>query len=78
VFNATFNNISAISWQSVLLEEEAKVPGENHQPATCHWQPLNNYSINFIKYFFTEHREKIIGIFRQTHTNVIGSNYCTY
>ena len=28
VFNATFNNISAISWQSVLLVEETGVPGE--------------------------------------------------
>ena len=30
VFNATFNNISAISWWSVLLVEETGVPGENH------------------------------------------------
>jgi len=28
VFNASFNNISAISWQSVLLVEETGVPGE--------------------------------------------------
>jgi hypothetical protein len=28
VFNATFNNISAISWRSVLLVEETGVPGE--------------------------------------------------
>jgi hypothetical protein len=28
-FNATFNNISVISWQSVLLVEETGVPGEN-------------------------------------------------
>jgi hypothetical protein len=34
VFNATFNNISVISWRSVLLVEETRVPGEkNHQPA---------------------------------------------
>ena len=26
VFNATFNNISIISWQSVLLVEETRVP----------------------------------------------------
>jgi hypothetical protein len=32
VFNATFNNISAISWQSVLLVEETWVPRENHWP----------------------------------------------
>jgi hypothetical protein len=29
IFNATFNNISAISRQSVLLVEETGVPGEN-------------------------------------------------
>jgi hypothetical protein len=33
VFNVTFNNISAISWWSVLLVEETGVPRENHQPA---------------------------------------------
>ena len=32
VFNAIFNNISAISWQSVLLVEENRVPRENHLP----------------------------------------------
>jgi hypothetical protein len=30
VFNATFNNISVISWWSVLLVEETAGPGENH------------------------------------------------
>jgi hypothetical protein len=29
-FNTTFNNISAISWRSVLLVEETGVTGENH------------------------------------------------
>jgi hypothetical protein len=29
VFNATFNNISIVSWRSVLLMEETGVPGEN-------------------------------------------------
>jgi hypothetical protein len=28
-FNATFNNISVISWRSGLVVEEAGVPGEN-------------------------------------------------
>jgi hypothetical protein len=32
VFNVTFNNISVISWWSVLLVEETRKPGENHQP----------------------------------------------
>ena len=34
VFNATFNNISIISWWSVLLVEETGVPRENHRPVT--------------------------------------------
>jgi hypothetical protein len=36
VFNATFNNISVISWRSVLLVEETGGPGENHRPAASH------------------------------------------
>jgi hypothetical protein len=32
VLNATFSNISAISWRPVLLVEEVGVPGENHRP----------------------------------------------
>ena len=36
VFNATFNNISVISWRLVLLVEETGVPGENHQPVASH------------------------------------------
>ena len=44
VFNATFNNISVISWGSVLLEEEA---GENNRPVASHWQP---FSHNVVEY----------------------------
>jgi hypothetical protein len=29
MFNATFSNISAISWRPVLVVEEAGAPGEN-------------------------------------------------
>jgi hypothetical protein len=36
VFNATFNNISVISWRSVLLMGETGVPGENHRTAASH------------------------------------------
>jgi hypothetical protein len=32
------NNISVISWWSVLLVEEAGVPRENHRPVASHWQ----------------------------------------
>jgi hypothetical protein len=30
MFNTTFNNISVILWQSVLLVEKYRVFGENH------------------------------------------------
>jgi hypothetical protein len=30
VFNATFDNISVILWQSILMVEENGVPEENH------------------------------------------------
>ena len=34
VFDATFSNISAISWRPVLVVEEA---GENHRPWASNW-----------------------------------------
>jgi len=38
VFNTTFNNISVITWQSVLLVEETGVLGEKttDRPAASH------------------------------------------
>jgi hypothetical protein len=41
VFNATFNNISVISWWLVLLVQEIGVPGENHRPVASHLQTLS-------------------------------------
>ena len=42
VLNATFNNLSDISWRSVLLVEETRVPGENNRPAASHWKTLSH------------------------------------
>jgi hypothetical protein len=42
VFNDTSNNISVISWRSVLLVEETGVPVENHRPVASHWQTLSH------------------------------------
>ena len=44
VFSATCtcNNISVISWWSVLLVEETGVPVENHRPVASHWQTLSH------------------------------------
>jgi len=38
VFNDTFNNISDISWRSVLLVEKTR---ENHRNAANHWHTLS-------------------------------------
>jgi len=35
-YNATFNNISVISWRSVLMVEETTIPGKKHQSAAGH------------------------------------------
>ena len=40
-FNATFSSISAISWRSVLVVEEFRVPGENHRPLARNWYTLS-------------------------------------
>jgi hypothetical protein len=42
VFIATFNNISAISYQSVLLVEETREKEENYRPAASHCQTLSH------------------------------------
>jgi len=40
VFNATFNNISVISWRSVLLVEETGVPADKLYHIVLHRVPL--------------------------------------
>jgi hypothetical protein len=46
VFHATFNNISVIPWQSVLLVEETGVPGENHRPVAVQSVPITTDVVN--------------------------------
>ena len=53
VFNATFNNISIISWLPVLLVEETGVPGDNHRPVASHWQ---TWSRNVVSSTLREYR----------------------
>ena len=35
-FNPILNNIISISWLSVFLMEETRVPGENYRPVASH------------------------------------------
>ena len=45
IFNATLNNVSAISWLSILLVEET---GEHYRPVVCHWQSLSHNVVSSI------------------------------
>jgi hypothetical protein len=49
VLNATFNNISILSWQSDLLLEETGVLGENHRPVACSWKTLSHNDASSVK-----------------------------
>jgi hypothetical protein len=72
VFNTTFiNNISAISWQSVLLVEEN---GENHWPVASHYQlyHIMLYQVHLAWAGFELNTSVVIG------TNCIGSCKSNY
>jgi hypothetical protein len=51
-FNATFSNISAISWRPVLVLEEARVPAENHRPEERICIGLSCYPIKVDTYVY--------------------------
>ena len=68
VFNATFNNISAISWQYVLLVEETGVPRENQ---TCRKQLTN-----FIPKSCFEYTSQYAG-FELTSLMMLGTDWLT-
>jgi len=46
VCNATFNNISLISWRSVLFVEETGVHGKNHRPVASYWQTVSHNGVS--------------------------------
>jgi len=46
VINATFNNISVLSWRSLLLVEETGVPEKNHGPVASHRQTLSHNDVS--------------------------------
>jgi len=58
VFNAIFNNISVMSWRSVLLVEETGVPEENQWTSASHCQTLSRKVVST-----THRRSRIINIY---------------
>jgi hypothetical protein len=77
LLNTTFNNISIISWRSVVLVEETGVPGKNHWPVASHWQALSHNVVSSIINYFA-----LVFIQGRTKTNMrkyesLGDIHCT-
>ena len=75
VLNATFNNISVISWGSVLLVGET---GENHGPVESRWQTLSHNVVSStprreqgsnpqLQWWFRLITEVVISVFKTTN-----------
>jgi len=75
VFNATFSNISVISWRSVLMVEETIVPGETHRPAASHWQTLYHIMLYQVHLAWTGFKLTTLVVI---DTDCIGSNKSNY
>jgi len=60
VLNATFKNISVISWRSVLLVGETRVPGENHWLDASNWQTLSHNVVSSTTHLSGIRTHKII------------------
>jgi hypothetical protein len=80
VFNATSNNISVISWRSVLLGEEIWVSGENNRPVVRHWQscieytsPWTGFELTTLVVMSTDYTVRS----RRPHPDCRGSVCCT-
>ena len=48
VFNTNFNNISVVTWRSVLFVEKTGGPEENHRLIASHWQTFSNNVVHFV------------------------------
>jgi hypothetical protein len=69
---AIFNNSSDISLRSILLVEKTRGSGENHRPATSHWQSLSHNVVHLALIEFALTTSVVIG------TDCIGSCKSNY
>jgi hypothetical protein len=69
----TFNNISVISWWSVLLVEEISVLGENYQPFVSHWQ--TNVVLSAPCHEWDSNSQIVIGFFSDENKSVVNILY---
>jgi hypothetical protein len=69
VFNATFNNISAISWRSVLLVEETGVPRENQH--TCSTQCNNPKLFSNERMIFSNYVKILYALHMTVHVTCV-------
>jgi hypothetical protein len=70
LFNATFNNISVISWRSVLLMDETKAPRETHSSAASHCQTLFFRVVSSTSRHGNIHMEVLLRITKKNPTHV--------
>jgi len=56
VLDATFNNISVLSWWSVLLVEETGVPKIKQRPVASHWPTSSHIVVSSIPHNFSGDR----------------------
>jgi hypothetical protein len=69
LFNATFNNILVVSWQSVLLvkeTDEKKDPGENHRPANKIFYHIMFYQVHRVRTLVVKNTDYRVS-FKATH-----------
>jgi hypothetical protein len=73
MFHPAFNNISVISWWSVLLVEENGVSGENHWPVASHWQ-ISSHNVVLSTPRLSRVRTKLV-LIGTDYTGSCKSNY---
>ena len=68
VFNVIFNNITVISWLSVLFVEEIRVPEENYRLTASHWHALSHNVVSSTSHLSWIRTHSVWSIYRTITT----------